>query len=190
MYHRPMRQLYLFMMISADGYFEGPKHDLSWHNTDAEFDDFARQQLDETGELVFGRRTYELMADFWTSDHAWRTDEPTARRMSEATKIIVTHTTYEPYWEHTIVQSSGVAAEISRRKSLPGKPLAVFGSSNLCLTLLREGLLDEVRLMVNPVILGSGTQLFSGLNQLVKLEPIGKRQFTNGNILLNYGVHK
>lgn len=58
------------MMTSLDGYFEGEDHDLSWHNVDAEFNTFADEQLNETDTLVFGRRTYELMANFWPTQEA------------------------------------------------------------------------------------------------------------------------
>jgi dihydrofolate reductase len=53
------------MMVSVDGYFEAPNHDISWHNVDDEFNDFADKQLEEIGTLLFGRRTYDLMASFW-----------------------------------------------------------------------------------------------------------------------------
>ena len=184
-----MRKLYVFMMISADGYFEAPGHNLDWHNVDAEFEDFAIKQLDESGELVFGRRTYDLMADFWPSDHAWRTDEPTARRMCSAPKLVFSRQPLSDLWENTTAHTGQVAEVIRELKSQPGKPIAVLGSSNLCLTLLREGLLDELRLMVNPVLVGAGTPLFHGLDARFQLELTESRRFGNGNVLQTYAVN-
>jgi dihydrofolate reductase len=60
-----MRKIYLFMMVSLDGYFEGQNHDLSWHHVDAEFNEFVIEQLDETDVLLFGRVTYRMMAGYW-----------------------------------------------------------------------------------------------------------------------------
>jgi dihydrofolate reductase len=60
-----MRKMFLFMMLSLDGYFEAPGHDIGWHNVDDEFNHFALEQLKEVDALMFGRRTYELMAGYW-----------------------------------------------------------------------------------------------------------------------------
>jgi dihydrofolate reductase len=62
-----MRKIFLFMMVTLDGFFEGPDHDLSWHVVDAEFNDFAQAQMREADTILFGRRTYQLMESFWPS---------------------------------------------------------------------------------------------------------------------------
>jgi len=69
-----MRTLYVFNLITLDGYFEGPNHDISWHNVDDEFREFAIDQLNETSTLLFGRLTYELMAAFWPTPDAVKND--------------------------------------------------------------------------------------------------------------------
>ncbi|MGH7239844.1 MAG: dihydrofolate reductase family protein, partial [Candidatus Saccharimonadales bacterium] len=81
-YDISMRKIFLFMMTSVDGYFEGVDHDLSWHNVDEEFNAFANAQLDEADTLVFGRRTYELMASFWPTSKAMESASGTATRMN------------------------------------------------------------------------------------------------------------
>jgi len=83
-----------------------------------------------------------------------------------------------------------IADVINKAKKKPGQHVAVFGSSNLCLSLIQEGLLDELRLMVNPVVLGHGTPLFSGLNKPLKLDLTRERTFKSGNVLLTYNVNK
>ena len=60
-----MRKLFLFMMISLDGFFEGPNHEINWHNVDDEFNDFAISQLNDIDLILFGRKTYELMVNYW-----------------------------------------------------------------------------------------------------------------------------
>ena len=69
-----MRKVILFNMISLDGYFEGPDHDLNWHKVDEEFDQFAIEQINTAGALIFGRVTYQLMADFWSTPNALESD--------------------------------------------------------------------------------------------------------------------
>lgn len=179
------------MMVSVDGYFEGTGHDLSWHNAgNDEFEQFAIEQLDETSELIFGRRTYEMMADFWSSDFAAKTDPGTAERMNKARKFVFSRSLKSADWENTELHNGDVTKVISKLKQEPGKDIAVLGSSNLCITLLNEGLLDELRIMVNPLALGKGTTLFSGLNEAVQLSLTASREFKSGNVLLTYTVKK
>jgi len=185
-----MRKMYLFMMVSLDGFFEGPGHDLSWHNVDSEFNDFADKQLDETSTLVFGGKTYKMMADFWPSDIAVKTVANTATRMNSLHKIVFSRTLKKVEWNNSELHNSGIAEAILNTKRKPGKDIAVLGSSNLCLTLIKENLLDEIRIMVNPVVLGHGTPLFSGLNEPLKLELTSERAFKSGNVLLTYTLHK
>ena len=182
-----MGKLYLFMMQSLDGYFEGPEHDLSWHNVDAEFNKFAVQQLDDTSVLVFGRKTYDLMAHFWPTPFALEHDPETATRMSARKKIVFSRTLGVPEWENTEVHQDNIPGVISQLKhDNNDKDIGVLGSSDLCRTLLQERLLDELRIMVNPVVLGKGTLLFAGLEHKIKLTLLKSREFESGNVLLTY----
>lgn len=182
-----MRKVFLFMMISLDGYFEGPDHDLSWHNADGdEFQKFAVDQLDTIDTILFGRRTYDMMAEFWPSKQGLETDPETARRMNELPKIVFSHTLKDATWENSRLGSSDVRDEVMKLKQAPGKDIAVFGSSNLCLSLLEDNLLDELRIMVNPIVIGEGTPLFAGINHRTQFKLTSTREFTSGNVLLNY----
>ena len=175
-----MRKTFLFMMVSLDGYFEGKDHDLSWHNVDEEFVAFADAQLDEADTLVFGRKTYEMMAAYWPNETA---EDSTAVRMNKTQKIVFSRTAFTPEWENTVA-STDLVAKMTELKSHDGKDIAVLGSSHLGKELLEAGLLDEVRIMINPVFVGGGSTLFEGLNRHVTL--IITRTFKSGNVLLTY----
>jgi dihydrofolate reductase len=183
-----MGKMYLFMMVSLDGFFEGVDHDLSWHNVDEEFNNFAVKQLDETSTLVFGGRTYKMMADFWSADFAIKMDPQTANRMNSFQKIVFSRTLKKANWNNSKLHSTNVASVIRSTKADSSKDVGVLGSSNLCLTLIKERLLDEIRIMVNPVILGKGTSLFSGIETPIKLNLNSSKEFKSGNILLNYRI--
>lgn len=183
-----MRKIFLFMMLTTDGKFEGVDHDISWHNTDEEFDTFANQQLDEVDTILMGRRTYELMESFWPTEEAKSIEPETAMLMSTIDKHVFTHNKLETNWKNVEVHDGNVGEIVKALKEKPGKDITVLGSSNLCLTLIREGLLDEIRLMINPVILGSGSTLFQGMDTLLPLSLKTTRTFGNGNILLTYSV--
>ena len=181
-----MRKVFLFMMTTLDGYFEGPNHDITWHNAGGEeFSNFANNQLDEADTLIFGRRTYELMADFWPSDEAIEIEPGTAARMTTLKKVVFSHTPMTTDWQN-VESSTDVAGKMRELKNMPGKDIAVLGSSNLCITLLEEGLLDEIRIMVNPLVIGNGTPLFDGIDALHRFTLKDTRTFKSGNVLLTY----
>ncbi len=178
--------MFAFIMVSLDGYFEGPNHEIDWHNVDAEFNNFAAGQLDEADTLVFGRRTYELMAGFWPTDHARSVDPVVAEKMNSLPKVVVSRTLKTADWTGTAVVGGDLSHAFRTRKAASGKQLAVLGSSNLCVTLLEQGLIDEVRLMYNPVVLGAGHSVFGGLKTRLKFERVDTQSFRSGNVLHRY----
>lgn len=181
-----MRQMFVFMMVSLDGYHEGPNHELDWHNVDVEFNDFATAQLDEADTLIFGRKTYELMASYWPTEENRQDDPLVAEKMNATPKLVISNTMKSADWEGTNVLGANFVDELRKRKAAPGKSLAVLGSSNLCVSLLEVGLIDDVRLMFNPVILGSGHSVFAGLSPRLKLELTATQKFKSGNVLNHY----
>jgi dihydrofolate reductase len=181
-----MRNLFLFNMVTLDGYFAGDDGDIGWHNVDAEFNDFATAQLDEIGNLLFGRVTYELMAGYWPTPEGRADDPEVADRMNALPKVVVSTTLHEATWENTRLVRANVAEEIAALKQQPGKDLAIFGSGQLAMTLWQAGLLDELRLLVNPVVLGHGQPLFADLREPHKLTLRSTRPFASGNVLLTY----
>lgn len=176
------------MMVSVDGFFEGPNHDISWHTVDEDFNDFAIKQLEEVDLLLFGRVTYELMASYWPTPDALRDDPEVAGLMNKTPKIVISKSLKTADWENTKLVHD--LKEIRKLKGRDSKAIAVFGSSNLCVSLIKAGLLDEIRLMISPTVLGQGTSLFQGLNEKLDLRLTKSKTFTNGNVLLNYVLIK
>lgn len=173
-------------MTTLDGYYEGTNHDISWHNVDKAFNTFADTQLDEADLLVFGHRTYDLMADFWPTASAMEAAPGTARRMNAMQKLVFSRQPFTPAWGSTTAVTDLQKLADIRQK--PGKAIAVLGSSNLCVSLLEAGLIDEIRIMVNPVVIGKGTPLFDGIDTTRSFKFIDSRNFTNGNVLLRYAA--
>lgn len=181
-----MRKVFVFDMITLDGLFEGPDHGLDWHNVDAEFNEFAIQQLDEIDALLFGRATYQIMASYWPTENA-RTDDPiVAGKMNAMAKIVFSKTLEKAEWNNTRLIKKDVPEEVLKLKQLPGKDIAIFGSSDLTVSLIPHGLIDEFRIMVNPVVLGSGKPLFQGISDKLDLKLLKTKTFKSGNVLLYY----
>jgi dihydrofolate reductase len=181
-----MRKLFLFNLISLDGFFEGPNRELDWHNVDAEFNDFAIQQLDSIDLILFGRITYEMMASYWPTDSAIKDDPEVADRMNSISKIVFSKTLPKAEWSNTTLIKDNAPEEVAKLKIQPGKDIAIFGSFGLALTLLPDKLIDEFRIMVNPVVLGRGKQMFDSITNRLHLKLINTRVFKSGNVLLYY----
>jgi len=181
-----MRKVIFQMMVSLDGYFEGPVKDISWHNVDEEFNEYAIETLSRVDTLLFGRVTYELMAGYWPTPDAIRNDPVVARSMNALNKVVFSRTLDKADWANTRLVAGTIPEEIMRLKHQAGKDMAIFGSSDLAVTLIEHGLIDEFRIFVNPIVLGSGKPLFAGIRNRLDLKLISARTFHNGNVLLVY----
>jgi dihydrofolate reductase len=181
-----MRKVILFMLTSLDGYFEGPNREIDWHNTDEEFQEFAIEQTSQAGVLLFGRITYELMASYWPIQQAIESDPITASLMNSLPKVVFSKTLSRVDWQNTRLVKTDFAKEIAVLKALPGKDLCILGSSDLAVSFLEAGLLDEIRILLNPIVLGAGKPLFKGMKDRLQLKLLWTRLFKNGNVLLVY----
>jgi dihydrofolate reductase len=173
-------------MVTLDGFFEGPGRDIDWHTVDEEFNDFAIQQLQSAGGLIFGRITYELMASYWPTLAAVRDDPVIAEMMNSIPKWVFSRTIDQADWNSTTLIKGEAEVEVPKLKSESDKDLLIFGSANLASSLIPRSLIDEFRLMLSPILLGAGTPLFQDLPQKISLRWLKSRTFANGNVLLHY----
>jgi dihydrofolate reductase len=179
------RTIFAFLMATADGYHAAPDGDLSWHNLDQEFHAFAAAQLESADTLLFGRRTYLHMAEFWPSPAAAQADLLVTKQMNGYHKVVVSRTLASADWGPSTLIRDDIPARLAAIKQQPGSDIALLGSSTLAASLLTDGLLDELRIMVNPVVLGHGQPLLAGAD-MTRLELVNVRQFAIGNVLLTY----
>lgn len=175
-------------MSTLNGFFEGPNRELDWHHVDDEFNEFAVDQLDSTDTLLFGRVTYEMMASFWPTPAAIENDPIVAGKMNSLRKVVFSKTLTKTYWKNTILIKNNMLEEIKSLQSLPGKDMILLGSSDLSAFLIGHGMIDEIRIMINPVLLGNGKTLFSGLERTHTLKLTKTKTFNSGNVLLIYGL--
>lgn len=181
-----MAKLVLFNMITLDGFFEGPDHDIDWHRVDEEFNTFAVEQLKTAGGLVFGRVTYELMTEYWPTSAAQRDDPHVAGLMNSLPKYVFSRRLTLATWANTRPLRGDAVEEMERLKRQPGGDLLLFGSGDLAGAFTAQGLIDEYRLIVNPIALGRGTPLFKDLTRPLPFDLLSARTFANGNVLLVY----
>jgi dihydrofolate reductase len=181
-----MRTMASFIFISLDGFYEGPNGELDWPNVDAEFNDFAVRQLDEADTLGFGRATYEHMAAYWPTEQAMANDPAITLRMNGKEKLVFSTTLTDAHWSGTTVVRGEAIEHVPELKAAPGKEVLVIGSAHLTAKLAQAGVLDELRIMIFPIVLGQGRSLFEDLKNRVSLTLLRIRQFDSGNILLTY----
>jgi dihydrofolate reductase len=181
-----MRKVIFFNLTSLDGYFEGPDRDINWHNVDDEFNEFAIQQTGEFGALLFGRVTYELMASYWPTEAAQLDDPIIAGLMNSLPKIVFSNTLEKVEWDNTKSVKDNFVEEVLKLKQQPGKDIAIFGSSDLAVTFIEHNLIDEFRIMVNPILLGEGKPILQGIKTRLSLKFLKTRTFKSGNVLLYY----
>jgi dihydrofolate reductase len=178
-----MRRIFAFLVATLDGYYEGAGGEFDWPVVDEEFDRFSAEQLDEADTLLFGRVTYEGMAQYWATDLSAGDDADVRRRMNDLQKLVVSDTLRDLEWANSRLVTP---AELAGLKSGPGGDIAILGSSALTASLLEQGLVDELRVMVSPVVLGDGRSLFHTATHRIALSLLAVRVFDSGNVLLRY----
>lgn len=174
----------MWNVVTLDGYFEGEKPwDLDFHQTvyDEELDTYVNEQLLTAKTLVFGRKTYEGMADYWTKAES----EYEAYYMNAVEKFVCTNSLKAADWNNTTIMRDPLA-DIPKLKQEGEGNIFVFGSGDLSAQLIQAGLFDEYRLCVAPVFLGSGTRLFPEGLPYQKLQLLQERSLQNGGIILMY----
>jgi dihydrofolate reductase len=178
-----MRKLFWQMNVTLDGLMEGPHHELDYtaQFPDPDFDRYATEMLQSIDGILLGRRTYELFAGYWPTATG-----PDADRLNELPKTVFSRTLTSLQWNNSRLVSGNVVPEVERLKNESGKELALFGSANLGSTLMRLGLIDEIRLLVSPVILGTGTPMFQEIGRIVDVTLTRTSTWSSGIVVLYY----
>ncbi|MCL4267534.1 MAG: dihydrofolate reductase family protein [Anaerolineae bacterium] len=183
-----MRKVIYSMSVSLDGFVEGPNKNLNWVIIDEEIHTFFNEQAREMGAFLYGRRIYELMADYWpTADlnpSAPAYEAEFARIWRDKPKIVFSQSLEKVEWNSRLVRGN-LTEEVKKLKAQPGNDLSVGGPA-LAATLMELGLVDVFYLVVNPVTLGSGTHFFPAMRGKINLRLMGTRTFDSGVVMLHY----
>lgn len=185
-----MRKLRVFNSVSLDGYYTDANNDYGWAHADAddpELSDFTRSNAQGTNALVFGRVTYQVMVAWWPTPAAAKAMPEVAKGMNNAPKYVFSRTLDTASWSHTTLLAGDPATEIARIKQSSGPDLTVLGSGTIVGQLAAAGLVDEVQLLVCPVVLGSGKSQFAGVGDQLRWTLLRSKAFRNGRVFLAYG---
>jgi dihydrofolate reductase len=179
-----VRKVIVSEFVSLDGVFEAPDQ---WHFP--YFNDEMGQEIGaamgQADAMLMGRVLYEEWSAFWPQQDP--EENPIAARMNGIQKYVVSTTLEGPLgWNNSTLIGENVAEEISRLKQQPGKDISISGSGSLVRSLLKDGLIDELRLMVHPVVVGSGKRLFEEGGEQIALELVDSKTFSTGVVYLTY----
>ncbi len=181
-----MRKISAFNFISLNGYFKGPQGDISWHKHGPEENAYAVERLKAGNILLFGRITYELMASYWPTAYAVENDPLVAEGMNNADKIVFSRTLKKVEWKNTKLVRDKIEEEVQNMKQMPGKDMTLLGSGTIVTRFAERGLIDEYQIMVDPVVLGTGTPIFSNIKHRLNLKLTATKTFKSGVVLLSY----
>ena len=186
-----MRKCIYFMMVSLDGFIEDSHKSIEWVHIDEEIHRFANLREREVGLHLYGRRMYELMADFWPTADADPANPDYiveyARIWKDMPKMVFSQSLTQVNRENTILIKEDPIKVITHLKEQPGKDISV-GGATFAKTCIDAGLVDEYQLCINPIILGSGTPMLPLLSAPLSLELLETHVFQSGVIFLRYGV--
>jgi dihydrofolate reductase len=181
----PMRKLRVFESISIDGFFTDASGGMDWAHAgsqDPEFAGWVSGNASSGGELLFGRKTYQMMEAFWPTPLAARQMPAVAEGMN-ATRKYVASRTIQPAWNNTLLLPDGLLPAIRDLKATPGPDITILGSGSVAAQLGEAGLVDEYQFVVIPVALGGGRTVFTAGRGLRLLD---HRSFPCGNVVLTY----
>jgi dihydrofolate reductase len=179
-----MRKVIVSEFVSLDGVMESPD---KWHFPyfNDEMGQAVGSAMAEADAMLMGRVLYEEWAAFWPNQDP--DENPFAARMNGVRKYVVSTTLEEPLgWQNSTLIGDNVAEEISRLKEQPGKDISISGSGTLVQSLLRDDLIDELRLMIHPIVVGSGKRHFADEGDSKPLELVGSKTFGTGVLYLTY----
>jgi dihydrofolate reductase len=177
------------MQISLDGYYCDSRGDMSFAHKppeDEEWQQFVTENASGGGMLLFGRITYEMMAAWWPTPMAAKAMPEVAARMNAMTKLVFSRTLGSADWTNTTLVKDDLIRTVRRMKNEPGPDMAILGSGSIVAQLAGAGLIDTFQVVVNPVALGAGKSLFSGLGKRLDLVLTNTRVFGNGSVVLWY----
>jgi len=187
-----MRKLILFLHASLDGFVEGPNGamDIGWIAYDADLASHAKEILSTADTVIWGRSTYQMMHNYWPSmlsnPEASEHERKHAEWIEKTKKIVFSTTLDTVEWNNSRLVKDHVEEEINKLKQKQGKDMVILGSPRFAHYLMQLDLIDEYKITISPVLIGSGLPLFQGIQEKTNLKLIENKTFTSGAIGLHY----
>lgn len=181
-----MAKLSSFTFITLNGFYKGSNEDITWHKQHYQEPGFAAENLKSENILLFGRKTYDMMAFYWTSPMAKQNDPVVAEGMNTAEKIVFSRSMEKADWNNTRLVKDDMLGEVRRLKESSSKNLTILGSGSILSQLADEDIIDEYLFMLDPVAIGDGSPVFKDIREELHLQLVDTRALKTGVVLLRY----
>jgi dihydrofolate reductase len=191
---KAMRKLKLHVAMSIDGCIAGPNNEMDW--IDFTWNDKLREYEDRLHEpvdtILLGRKMTNEFISYWSNvmNKPEDAEYSFAKKMMETPKIVFTKTLNKSEWPNTKIATGDLKDEITKLKSQDGGDIIVYGGASFDSSLIKENLIDEFYLFINPVAIGNGKTIFKDLKEIRKFNLIESIAFDSGTVLLHYEVKK
>jgi dihydrofolate reductase len=189
-----MRKLKLHVAISIDGCIAGPNNEMDWidFTWDEKLREYEHRLHEPVDTILLGRKMTNEFISYW-SNVMNKPEDPEytfAKKMMETSKIVFTKTLNKSEWPNTEIATGDLKDEINKLKSQTGKDIIVYGGASFDSSLIKENLIDEYYLFINPVLIGNGKTIFKDLKEIRKLSLVESIAFDSGTVLLHYEVKR
>ena len=189
-----MRKLKLQVQISIDGFVAGPNGELDWmsFSWDEKNREYVNALTDSSDTILLGRKMTDGFVNYWTSvlDNPESAEFSFARKMVNTPKIVFSKTLKKSRWANTIVANGDLVEEVEKLKQKDGRDILVYGGATFVSNLIKENLIDEFHLAINPAAIGRGLTIFGNLEDRLKLKLVQSNAFSNGKVVNHYEPEK
>jgi dihydrofolate reductase len=185
-----MRKLKLQVQISVDGFICGPNGEMDWltWSWNDDIKNYVTEITDSVDTILLGRKMAPGFIGHWTNVLTNPSDEsyPFAKKMIDKPKVVFTKTLDRSEWENTTLAKGELADEIKKLKDQPGKDIIVYGGAGFDSSLIKEKLVDELHLFMNPAVIGEGLPIFKNISAKQGFKLVKSIPFECGIVLLHY----
>ena len=185
-----MRKLKLQVQMAVDGYIAGTNGEMDW--TVSDWDDELKKYVTEITEpidcIVLGRKLAQGFIPHWATVAANPNDPEFTggKKFTDTHKVVFTKTLAKSEWNNTVLAKGDLIDEITKLKKQDGKDIITYGGANFVSALIKEGLIDEFHLFINPTAIGNGMSIFKELDSKQNLTLVKSTSFDCGIVVLNY----
>ena len=185
-----MRKLKLQVQITVDGYIAGPDGEMDWMTMPwtEDLNKYVGDLTDPVDTIVLGRKLAEGFIPYWAGVAADATNPEVAsgRKFTETHKVVFSKTLDKSPWQNTVLAKGDLADNITELKKQHGNDIIAYGGGTFVSSLIRDGLIDEYHLFINPTAIGAGMAIFKELRGKQNLRLIKSRAFDCGIVVLHY----
>ena len=176
------------MLFRSNGYVGGLNGENAWmtFNPDDEYMEFLNSNFDSSDTILLGRKTADSIINYWENALDKNPDTPFAKKIVDILKVVFTKILDKSPWNNTTLAKGNLAEEIANLKKQNGKDILVFGGAGFVSSLIKEGLIDEYHLIVNPTAIANGMTIFNSLDTIKKFSPIQSKLYPGGKTVLSY----